>query len=172
MDLTTALSICLNRASMSLERPTYLPELTDPWPRLPDTVPVIEPVVATFEPTLPANQPRPTEAAPPEPAQPEAPQAKERERITVAGRVGQAPTIRTTPKGTLVAKFPLGEHTDEGRTLWHTVLAFQKRAEQVRDSIHRGDAVEVIGYRHTREAPGRDGPRTIAEIYATVVKPR
>ena len=71
-----------------------------------------------------------------------------------------------------MARFPLGAHEDTGATTWHTVLAFNQRAEQVRTSVKKGDAVEVIGYRHTRDVPGRKGPRTVQEIYATIIKAR
>lgn len=96
-------------------------------------------------------------------------------RVQLAGRLGQNPTLRTTPKGTLVARFPLGvrDEQDLEKTIWHTVLAFKQRAEQVRDQLKKGDAAEVIGYLHTREILRRDGSsRTIQEVYATVVKPR
>jgi len=43
----------------------------------------------------------------------------------------------------------------------------------VRDHVKIGDAVEVIGYQHTRSLQRRDGTaREIDEIYATVIKPR
>ena len=101
-------------------------------------------------------------------------ESRERARVTLTGRLGQNPRLRTTPKGTLVAQFALGvkDDTDLTKTTWHQVLAFQQRAEQVRDSLKKGDAVEVIGYHHHREIPGRNGPRTVAQIYATVVTPR
>ena len=102
-------------------------------------------------------------------------EAREQERVHLAGRVGQTPRLRTTPKGTLVAQFPLGvkAEADIEQTTWHTIIAFQKRAEQVRDSLTKGDPVEVIGYVHERAIPRRDGTtRTVQEIYATVIKPR
>ena len=92
----------------------------------------------------------------------------------LTGRLGQNPTVRTTPKGVLVARFPLGvkDEADLNRTAWETVIAFRRLAEQARDTLTKGDAVEVIGYLHERQILGRDGPRTIHEIYATVLKPR
>jgi single-stranded DNA-binding protein len=33
---------------------------------------------------------------------------KERRRVLLAGRIGQNPTLRTTPQGTLAPRFPLG----------------------------------------------------------------
>ena len=94
--------------------------------------------------------------------------------MALTGRLGQNPTVRTTPKGVLVARFPLGvkDEADMNTTTWETVIAFRKLAEQARDTLKRGDAVEVIGYLHDRQIPGRAGPRTVTEIYATVLKPR
>jgi len=88
--------------------------------------------------------------------------------------VGAAPTLRTTPTGVLIAKFPLGvrENPASEQPTWHQVYAFRNRAEQVRDQVKRGDALEVIGYTHERQVPGRHGPRTITEVYATVITPR
>ena len=100
----------------------------------------------------PAAGRSPETTVPPKPSAStgDTPEQRGRERLTLSGRVGAAPTLRTTPKGTLVARFPLGVHEDSGATTWHTILAFNQRAEQVRTSVKKGDAVEVIGYRHTR----------------------
>ena len=105
---------------------------------------------------------------------PSAAESLEQERVTLTGRLGQNPRVRTTPKGTLVAQFPLGvkDEADLSTTTWHQVLAFRTLAERARDTLKQGDAVEVIGYRHTRQIPGRNGPRTVEEVYATVLKPR
>lgn len=45
-------------------------------------------------------------------------------------------------------------------------------AEFVRDHVKRGDALEVIGYMHEREVPGRKEPRLVEEIYVTAIKLR
>ena len=95
--------------------------------------------------------------------------------MQLAGRLGQNPRTRTTPKGTLIASFPLGvkDEADLTKTTWHQVLAFRERAQQVRDTLTKGMPVEVIGYVHEREIPRRDGStRTVQEIYSTVIKPR
>ena len=65
-----------------------------------------------------------------------------------------------------------GKQDESNKTTWHTVLAFRERVARVRDHVKKGDGVEVIGYKHLREVPGREGPRTIEEIHAAVVKPR
>lgn len=119
-------------------------------------------------------EPAKPQQEPPVPAQPEQPKSAESPpRQTIVGRVGAEPRTRTTPKGTLVLKFPLAEHVAEDKTIWHTILAFGARAEKLKESVKRGDAVEVIGYLHQREVKGRDGnTRTVEEIYATAVKSR
>ena len=142
----------------------HLPRLPDPWPRPADLVP--------------SSSPPPVDAAvlgfpTAEPAI-EASTTPEQERVQLAGRLGQNPTMRTTRNGVLIARFPVGvkDPDDANKTTWEMVLAFRDRAAWVRDTLHRGDAVEVIGYRHQRDIPGRNGPRTVEEIYATVIKQR
>jgi single-strand DNA-binding protein len=101
--------------------------------------------------------------------------SEKQERVTLAGRVGAKPAFRTTPRGVLVATFPLGvkDEADSEQTTWHTILAFQKRAALVRDTVHKGDALEVIGYRNQRSYTGRDGKdHAVVEVHAAVIKPR
>ena len=122
----------------------------------------------------PTGTARPGEAPEPlaEPASTAEEEAKP-SRVTLAGRLGQTPRFRTTPKGTLVATFPLGVRGDDDKTVWHQIVAFDKRAERVRESLKRGDAVELVGYEHERRLRRRNGgTRTVREIYATVIKPR
>ncbi|TAK28806.1 MAG: single-stranded DNA-binding protein [Chloroflexota bacterium] len=105
---------------------------------------------------------------------PEQAESRERERLMLAGRVGATPAYRTTPKGLLVARFPLAvHHHEEQKTSWHTVLAFGERAKKLQDNLKKGDAIEVIGYLHTRQMRTREGKnRMVQEIYAVVVKTR
>jgi len=100
-------------------------------------------------------------------------EARERARVTLRGRVGAAPRLRTTPKLRLIAQFPLAHRGEDDRTIWTQVVAFDARAEQVRDHVKKGDALEVIGYKHTRSIERRDGStRDVEEVYATVIKVR
>jgi single-stranded DNA-binding protein len=89
------------------------------------------------------------------------------------GRLGTEVKFKVTPKGLLVASFPLGIHEDDGRTTWETVLAFGDRAEKLRDTLTRGQQAHVVGYRKERTYTGRDGrERTVREFYSTAVIPR
>ena len=156
------------------ERSPYLPLLPDPWPRPPDFRPAT-PVVADGEPVAVATSATPTgDSARPIADLPPGVAPEGQLRVTLSGRIGAPPAFRTTPKGRLIGKFPLGVRATEGdaKMVWHQILVFGERAEQTRQSLKRGDAVEVIGYKHERQVPGRTGPRTIKEVYATVVKPQ
>jgi hypothetical protein len=94
-------------------------------------------------------------------------------RVNLVGRVGAQTNFRTTPKGVLIARFPLAVRESENKTSWHTVLAFGPRAVKLEGTIKKGDTVEVIGYTHVREFVKRDGSKkTVEEIYAVVVKNR
>lgn len=118
------------------------------------------------------SEPTPEEAQIPDDSKQKT-ESPEQERLTLFGRVGATPSFRTTPKGKLVARFPLAVHGEENRTSWHTVLAFGDRAEKLRDALKKGQAVEIVGYRHTRESRTRDGqPKVVEEIYAVAVKTR
>ena len=71
----------------------------------------------------------------------------------------------------LMAKFPVGEHQPDGSTTWHTVVAFGKHAETLRDSLTKGQLITVGGYPHEREVTGRAGQtRTVTEIYLAGLK--
>ncbi len=97
---------------------------------------------------------------------------EQQERITLSGRLGAAPSLRTTPKGTLVARFPVAVQRED-KTVWHTVLAFGERAERAGSDLRKGQAVEVVGYVHERETRTRKGDiRIVQEIYAVRINPR
>src|SRR5579859_4458502 len=100
----------------------------------------------------------------PTPLPPEgtAPEHGENRKVTVRGRIGQAPQFRTLPeKETLVGNFSLAEHPepqDPQVTVWHTIVVFGDRAQQVEERFARGDLkvgqeVAVVGYVHRRERP-------------------
>jgi Single-strand binding protein family len=100
----------------------------------------------------------------------------ERGRVRLAGRLGTDPRFRETRTGVLIGSFPLGIKQDDGSTAWEQVVAFRERAERLRGETgpKKGQFVEVIGYRHRRVQPNREGTKTkmIEEVYAVVVKPR
>jgi Single-strand binding protein family len=102
----------------------------------------------------------------------------QQERISLTGRLGRDPAFRTTKTGSLVGKFPLAVHREDGHTTWHTVLAFGQRAEQLQRRVTEGELtqgreVDVVGYLHVNTRPGKDGKsRRVQEIYAVAVMKR
>ena len=163
------------------ERPSYLPELPTPWPRPPDYLPAASEVAPTSvlvphasavgAPAEPSGIPQEARPTPPPRSQEGSPQP-ERQRVTLAGRLGASPSFRTTPKGQLLGRFPLAVH-DEDSTRWVQVLAFGQRAEKLRDEtrLAKGEQVEVIGYPHPKHSKGKDGKtRVEVEVYATVIR--
>lgn len=99
-------------------------------------------------------------------------------RVQLTGRLGRDPSFRTSPRGTLIGRFPLAVHRDDGTTVWRSVLAFGSRAEQLQHrsdagELTKGQEVSLIGYQHTREQPTRDGhTKKVTEIYAVAVTRR
>jgi single-strand DNA-binding protein len=143
------------------------PSPIPPENSFPETVPVSEEALL----------PEPAQAAMPA-QQPDAPTAMKdrannkdtKERVVITGRVGRTPTLRQIKSG-LMAKFPVGEHHPDGSTTWHTVVAFGKTAEALRDSLTKGQLLTVGGYPHVREVLGKAGQtRTVTEIYLAGLK--
>jgi len=149
------------------EHPEFFPTLPNPAQRcVPDFVP--GPRAHDITPEL-SSPP----AVAPSVSTEHAPKRETDPRLVLRGNVGRSPRLHTSPKGQLIAEFPLGVHSDDETTTWHTVVAFGPRAERVRDALKRGDAVEVIGYlrqRQKRQADGR--ARTVQEIWMTGFTPR
>jgi hypothetical protein len=98
---------------------------------------------------------------------------EKQQRITIAGRVGKAPHLRTTKSGRVVASFPVAVHNEDGTTTWRTVVVFDARAKKLSETVASGQSIEVIGYLHERETKTKGGkPKTVHEVYAAVVKNR
>src|SRR5262245_21907065 len=81
--------------------------------------------------------------------------------MTIEGRIVADPDIRFAPSGTAVTKFRIvasdrrkNEQTGEWEdsdTLWLTVTCFKKLAENVVESIQKGDLVTAVGKVKTDE---------------------
>lgn len=151
-------------------------EVSPPAPPPPVRAEQTAPRQAGPDPAAPAESTRP--AAHPDDPQPAGTEQDEATRLQLTGRLGRDPSFRTTKTGTLVGRFPLAVHAEDGHTSWHTVLAFGPRAEQLQRRAQAGEfaqgrEVDVVGYLHTNTRPGKDGrPRTVQEVYAVAVKKR
>lgn len=100
--------------------------------------------------------------------------------ITVRGFAGTAPEHRTPASGTEVTTLRLGStprwrnsQTGEwssGSTNWYTIAAFGRLAENVAESISKGDPIVVVGRPKVRQWENDDGIRgTDVEISAQSV---
>lgn len=95
--------------------------------------------------------------------------------ITLTGRLTKDPECRYSATGMAVANFTVvtsrrtkvdDKWTDVDVTYW-TVSAFRQLAENVRDSLHKGDAVVVVGKMKSRKYEAKDGTnRTVWEVNA------
>jgi single-strand DNA-binding protein len=82
--------------------------------------------------------------------------------ITVVGRVGRDPELRFTGNGMAIVNFSVA--TDYGRddkkkTTWHNVVAFDKMAENIAESLHKGARVIVAGRLDVSEYDDKNGDK-------------
>ncbi|MET0190923.1 MAG: single-stranded DNA-binding protein [Pseudonocardia sediminis] len=105
-----------------------------------------------------------------------------RTQITVSGNVTNQPVSRTTKDGVQVVDFGLAcnsRRQDRGTGLWEdgettffTVTCWRKLAENVVESLHKGDPVLVLARFSTREYTRSDGTvRTELKLEAQSVGP-
>jgi len=98
--------------------------------------------------------------------------------VTVVGHVATEPHRRVTRSGVRVVSFRLGTTERrfdpkvrgwrDGDTLFWTVTCWRNIADNVTDSLHKGDPVVVFGRIKDGSYEGRDGvKRTVYEIEAT-----
>jgi single-strand DNA-binding protein len=74
-------------------------------------------------------------------------------KVTLLGNVGKDPEIRSTPGGVMVASFTLAtsdrqkdaQGNWQDRTEWHTLKAFNRTAEIVRDYVKKGSKLYIEG---------------------------
>ena len=74
-------------------------------------------------------------------------------KVTLIGNVGKDPEIRSSASGVMVANFTLAtsdrfqdaQGNWQDRTEWHTLVAFKRTAEIVRDYVKKGSKLYVEG---------------------------
>ena len=99
---------------------------------------------------------------------------------TVIGNVGQHPEIKFTNSGQPVCTFSIAEtrrykdsnDNDQEQTTWWRIVAWREMAENIADSIHKGDRVLVSGRCEIRSYKDSDDvDKYITEITAYDVAP-
>jgi single-strand DNA-binding protein len=79
-------------------------------------------------------------------------------KITLLGNVGKDPEIRSSASGIMVANLTLAtsdrfqdqQGNWQDRTEWHTLVAFKRTAEIVRDYVKKGSKLYIEGKLQTR----------------------
>jgi single-strand DNA-binding protein len=100
--------------------------------------------------------------------------AKSVNKVILLGNVGKDPEIRSTPGGTMVANLTLAtsdrfqdqQGNWQDRTEWHSLVAFKRTAEIIRDYVKKGSKLYVEGKIQTRSW---DDKETGAKRYKTEI---
>lgn len=100
-------------------------------------------------------------------------------RVTLVGRLGADPEIRTLGSGTTVAKFGLAtseRYRDrdgnwQEETQWHDVVLWRQLAERAQRSLTKGSLIYLEGKLTHRKWQDRDGnPRKTTEVVGAMVR--
>ena len=102
--------------------------------------------------------------------------------ITVTGNLTNQPVARVTKEGVSVVEFGLASNTrkqdrvtglwEDGETTFFAVTCWRRLADNVVDSLHRGDPVVVQGRFSTREYVRSDGtPKVELRLEALAMGP-
>jgi len=101
-------------------------------------------------------------------------------RVTIVGRLGNDPEIRTMPNGDAVANFSVAtsenwtdKNTGERReqTEWHRIIFYRRQAEIVGQYLQKGSQVYIEGKLKTRKWQDKNGTdHYTTEIQADVCK--
>jgi single-strand DNA-binding protein len=103
-------------------------------------------------------------------------------QITVVGNIGGEVELHFTPSGAAVCNFSVADQQrrknaqtgewEDGETTWYRVNVWRQQAENVAESLSKGDRVIVLGRVQLREYTASDGSkgRTL-EITADAIGP-
>ena len=88
-------------------------------------------------------------------------------KVILVGNVGKDPEIRSTPSGTMVATFGLAtsdrqkdaQGNWQDHTEWHTLVAFTRTAEIVRDYVKKGSKLYIEGTLRTSSWDDQSGQK-------------
>jgi single-strand DNA-binding protein len=101
-------------------------------------------------------------------------------KITVIGNVTNEPELRFTPSGAAVVTLSVADNPrrknnqtgewDQGDSTFYRVQAWRQQAENIAESVNKGDRVVVVGDLQNRRYEGREGEvRFSLEINADAV---
>jgi single-strand DNA-binding protein len=90
--------------------------------------------------------------------------------VVLAGRLSDAPEVKSMPSGDQVARFRLSVPEDGRRVLPLPVSAWDRHPRKACDGLVKGDAVLVRGHLVRRFFRDGGGGRSVTEVVATEVK--
>lgn len=82
--------------------------------------------------------------------------------ITITGKIGQEPELKFTPGGLAILTFSVADSygkDDKRKTTWHNITAFGGLAENLSNSVAKGDTVIVVGRYEQDEYTKKDGTK-------------
>ena len=97
-------------------------------------------------------------------------------KVTLVGKVGDNPRLTETKDNGLVAHISLAtnenykdkEGKEQKKTEWHKIVAWNKRAELMRDYVKKGDHLYVEGQLRTSSYDDKEGvKRYSTEIFCS-----
>jgi len=99
-------------------------------------------------------------------------------RVQLIGHLGGDPELRYTSTGSAVCNFSIATNNhwkdqhgqQQSVTSWHKIVAWEKKAEMIKSSLHKGSYVYIEGRLQTRAWEDRDGnKRYTTEVVATTI---
>ena len=81
-------------------------------------------------------------------------------KITLIGRLGQEPELKTLESGKKLCSFSLAtsrNYYEEKITQWHNIIFWEKQAENIAKYVEKGDMLVVIGEVNYRKYTNKEG---------------
>jgi single-strand DNA-binding protein len=102
-------------------------------------------------------------------------------QVTIEGNLGADPELRFAPSGSPFATFRVGtserkfnrdtNQWEDGRNCWMSVVVWRDLAENVAESLHKGDNVIVTGVLYDRTYDKEGTQHTVTQMEAKTVSP-
>ena len=90
--------------------------------------------------------------------------------VSITGRLGKDPEIKTTSSNKSVTSFSVAVYGGKEKTYWIPVVAWENTAEFIAKHFQKGDGIEISGQITSRNFQAQDGSnRTVIEVLAREV---
>jgi len=85
--------------------------------------------------------------------------------VTIHGTVGKEPEMKVSNGGTSMLTFSVADNygkDDKKKTTWHNILVFGNLADNVANTLNKGDSVLIVGRIEEEEFTKKDGTKGYA----------